>query len=267
MFIDMLFYATNCCLTTPFVGFNFHVLIVHFTRFSPSHHCHAIFLFLIPAKDYNDDEQLDMCDDTCGSDMDDHMSDTDSKKSDSRTPGSGDGKQSNNSKPRRWVWNFETLKLSDNRFIIENCSFQSTDCIHVRTTSVLREQVQNDKVSVGVWTSQPGAQPESNWNTSKFFKLYSYNRERSFLIPHFVSRWKSGFKIVGPSGKSKIPEWTSTAPPFRRRTIISVPERTQVAFYIPTPCHIHRTVRTFTIWAAITWAIHTHRGGTTSQTS
>lgn len=52
-------------------------------------------------KDMNDLEQEDMGDDTMGSDIDDHASETDSKK-DGTSSRSGDGKsQGNSSKPRR----------------------------------------------------------------------------------------------------------------------------------------------------------------------
>lgn len=53
------------------------------------------------AKDMNDLDQEEMGDDTMGSDIDDHASETDSKK-DGASSRSGDGKsQGNSSKPRR----------------------------------------------------------------------------------------------------------------------------------------------------------------------
>ena len=55
-------------------------------------------LLIFAVKDMNDLDQDDMCDDTMGSDMDDHASETDSKKD-----GTSNGSKGNSSKPRRLV--------------------------------------------------------------------------------------------------------------------------------------------------------------------
>ncbi|XP_058468243.1 homeobox protein slou [Malaya genurostris] len=68
------------------------------------------------AKDMNDIEQDELGDDTMGSDIDDHASETDSKKDGSR---SGDGKsQGNSSKPRRarTAFTYEQLVSLENKF-------------------------------------------------------------------------------------------------------------------------------------------------------
>uniref|UniRef100_A0A182UDN7 Homeobox domain-containing protein n=1 Tax=Anopheles melas TaxID=34690 RepID=A0A182UDN7_9DIPT len=69
-------------------------------------------------KDVNDIDQDDMGDDTMGSDMDDHASETDSKKDGSNNR-SGDGKsQGNSSKPRRarTAFTYEQLVSLENKF-------------------------------------------------------------------------------------------------------------------------------------------------------
>ncbi|XP_058840060.1 homeobox protein slou [Topomyia yanbarensis] len=68
------------------------------------------------AKDMNDIDQDELGDDTMGSDIDDHASETDSKKDGSR---SGDGKsQGNSSKPRRarTAFTYEQLVSLENKF-------------------------------------------------------------------------------------------------------------------------------------------------------
>ncbi|XP_055617962.1 homeobox protein slou [Toxorhynchites rutilus septentrionalis] len=69
-------------------------------------------------KDMNDIEQDEMGDDTMGSDIDDHASETDSKK-DGTSSRSGDGKsQGNSSKPRRarTAFTYEQLVSLENKF-------------------------------------------------------------------------------------------------------------------------------------------------------
>ncbi|XP_053698413.1 homeobox protein slou [Sabethes cyaneus] len=70
------------------------------------------------AKDMNDIEQDELGDDTMGSDIDDHASETDSKK-DGGSSRSGDGKsQGNSSKPRRarTAFTYEQLVSLENKF-------------------------------------------------------------------------------------------------------------------------------------------------------
>ncbi|EAT34337.1 AAEL013405-PA [Aedes aegypti] len=70
------------------------------------------------AKDMNDLDQEEMGDDTMGSDIDDHASETDSKK-DGASSRSGDGKsQGNSSKPRRarTAFTYEQLVSLENKF-------------------------------------------------------------------------------------------------------------------------------------------------------
>ncbi|XP_062539772.1 homeobox protein slou [Armigeres subalbatus] len=70
------------------------------------------------AKDMNELDQEDMGDDTMGSDIDDHASETDSKK-DGASSRSGDGKsQGNSSKPRRarTAFTYEQLVSLENKF-------------------------------------------------------------------------------------------------------------------------------------------------------
>uniref|UniRef100_A0A182QKB7 Homeobox domain-containing protein n=1 Tax=Anopheles farauti TaxID=69004 RepID=A0A182QKB7_9DIPT len=75
-------------------------------------------LVRLAVKDVNDIDQDDMGDDTMGSDMDDHASETDSKKDGSNNRNGDSKSQGNSSKPRRarTAFTYEQLVSLENKF-------------------------------------------------------------------------------------------------------------------------------------------------------